>query len=229
MALVKFGPAIANASGSIGGTVFSHNRGGSYMRTRVVPIKVENGYTMVVRDAMSQVSRLWGGLTNAQREAWREYSVITPSVNRLGESKTLGGHVAFNKINARLIQQGATPIDVPPLTAPPDPLDTLSVAIGVGAGTAIVTFTGTPLPAGVSLWLWAATVASPGVSYVANKWRLVYKSAAAAATGMDVMGELEDRFGTLQAGQGLYFRGQTLDTASGLVSGFITTGAVVAP
>jgi hypothetical protein len=226
MALVKFGPAVANASGSIGGTVFSHNRGGSYIRTRVVPVKVENMFTMAARDAMATVSRLWAGLTADQREAWREYSTAVPSINRLGESKTLGGHVAFNKINARLIQQGAATLDLPPVLGPPDPLSTLSVDVDVSDGTADVTFAPTPLPANTALWLWCAPVPSAGVNYVANRWRLVYKSAAAAATGMDIQGNLNDRFGSIQAGQVLYFRGQTISTVTGLVSGFVSTVSV---
>lgn len=228
MALIQFGPAVANASGSIGGTVFSHNRGGSYMRTRVVPVKVENPFTIVVRDAMSQCSRLWAGLSNEQREAWREFSTASPSINRLGMSKTLSGHVAFNRINTRLIQQGAAVIDLPPLVGPPDPLSTFSAAIDASDATAVLTFTPTPIGANVALWVWAAPVPSAGVSYVANKWRLVHKSAANAATGIDIASDLEARFGTIQSGQVFFLRAQTIGTTTGLVSGYASTIAVAA-
>lgn len=227
MALISFGPAVANASGSIGGTVFSHNRGGSYMRTRVVPVKIENVFTQKVRDAMSNCSRLWAGLDAEQREAWREFSAANPTVNRLGQSKTLGGHVVFNRINSRLLQQGVAVIDLPPVAAPPAAPLTFSAVLDASDQSGILTFTPTPLGANKHLWVWAAMPPSAGVSYIANRWRLVYQSAANVATGADIGGDLTARFGSFQADQVFYLRAQVLDATTGLVSSFISTAGTV--
>ena len=37
MAKIKFGMMMTDASGKLGGQVFSKNRGGSYVRTKVTP------------------------------------------------------------------------------------------------------------------------------------------------------------------------------------------------
>lgn len=227
MALIRFGPAVAGASGSIGGTVFSHNRGGAYMRSRVVPVKVENTFTQEARDAMTNCSRLWAGLDYPQREAWREYAAANPVINRLGESKTLSGHVIFNRINTRLLQQGVVTIDLPPAAAPPDPLLTLSATVAAGAGTASVVFTATPAGAHKAVWVWACVLPSPGVNYVANRWRLVTKSAVNAASPLDIADDWTERFGSFIAGQVFQIRAQVLDTQTGLVSGYLHTGGAV--
>lgn len=227
MALIQYGPAVSAASGAVGGTVFSHNRGGAYLRGRVVPTKVDNPFTVAVRDALSACSRLWAGLSAEEREAWREFATANPVVNRLGQSKTVAGHVAFNQINARLIQQGASVLDLPPTAAPPSPLTSLSVDIDVSESSAVVTFAPTPLGAGIALWLWAAPLPSAGALYLGNKMRLLTRSVAAQATGLDVWADYLARFGMPQAGQTVAFRGQTLDTATGLVSSFKTSYTLV--
>lgn len=226
MALIQLGPLASQVSGSVGGSVFAHNRGGQYVRTRVVPRKVESIYTLVVRDALSACSRLWGGLTEAQRQAWREFSTNSPVVNRLGMTKTLAGHMAFNKINARLLQAGVATLDLPPVGNPPEPLSSVSVAIDTTPGSAVVTFAPTPLGAGESLWVWAAMPAGPGAQYVANRWRLVYKGAAATATGVDIWDDLLARYGEIQVGQTFALQAQVLDQSTGLVSSLLPTVAV---
>lgn len=221
MALIQLGPLAARVSGSIGGTVFSHNRGGQYARQRVAPTRVQTLYTSSARDALAACARAWGSLTNEQRQAWREYSIANPVVNRIGMSKTLSGHMAFNAINTRVLQGGGTSLDLPPLVGPPEPLGSASIALSATASTAVVTFANTPLGAGKCLWLWAAVAAGPGASYFGNRWRLVYRSDAAQATGPDVWDDLVGRFGSIQVGQYVGFNAQVLDQATGLVSAFL--------
>jgi hypothetical protein len=221
MALIQLGPLAAQVSGSIGGTVFAHNRGGAYARTRVVPRKVENLNTLAVRDALSTASRAWGGLTEAQRQAWREFSTNSPVVNRLGMSKTLAGHMAFNKIASRLLLQGLAILTLPPVENPPAALTGLSIDLDATAGTAVVTFAPTPIGADKHLWLWSAMPAGPGAQYVANKWRLIHLGVANAPTGTDVWDDLLGRYGDIQVGQAMAFQAQVFDASTGLVSSFL--------
>lgn len=226
MALIQLGPLASQVSGSIGGTVFSHNRGGSYIRSRVVPVKVENQYTLEVRDALSQCSRLWGGLSEEERQAWRQFSTDTPVINKIGMSKTLSGHMAFNKVNSRLLLQGVAPVDLPPSVNPPNALTTFSLDLDATAGTAEVTFTTTPVGAGKALWIWGALPAGPGARYVANKWRLFYRGGPAVATGVDVWDSIVARWGAIQPGQVMALQAQILSTTSGLVSAMLPYIAV---
>ena len=223
MALYTPGPMVGAVSGRVGGTIFSHNRGGAYIRNGVVPVLVQSGYTENARNALAACARAWGALTAEERQNWAAYTVENPVVNRLGQKKTLSGHMAYNALNTRLVQAGETPLDVPPNSGSPAPLTDLTADIDVSDGTAILTFAPTPLAAGRRLMVWGCVVNKPGVNYVANKYRLLTYSAAAQATGLDIQSALNARFGALQAGDRVFLRAQVLDTATGLVSSFIST------
>jgi hypothetical protein len=81
-----------------------------------------------------------------------------------------------------------------------------------------VAYTPTPALAGIAVQCYAYLANSPGVSYVRNRLALVTTSAAAAATPLDIAQDVEDRFGTPQAGQTLHIGLRALDTTTGLVS-----------
>lgn len=227
MALFTPGPMVGAVSGRVGGTIFSHNRGGAYIRNGVVPTRVVSTYTELVRNALAACSRAWGSLTDEERLNWAAYTVENPVVNRLGQKKTLSGHMAYNALNARLVQAGDTPIDVPPNADSPAALATLSAVVDASTPSAVLTFTATPLSASERLMVFGCVVNKPGVNYVANKFKLLNYSDKAQATGLDVIGDLANRFGAVQAGDRVFFRVQVLDTLTGLVSGFKSTEVTV--
>ena len=226
MALITPGPMIGEASGRIGGTIFSHNRGGMYVRNGVIPTKVTSPYTDEVRNVLTSCARSWASISDSERQAWREYCVDHPVVNRLGQKKTLSGHMAFNAVNARLLQSGDSIIHVPSIAAAPAPLTSLSLVVDTTPGSAVLTILPTPIGANNRLWTWAVAIGSPGVGYYANKWRLVNKSAKNQATALDIWSDLEDRFGEIDLGTRVLIRCQVLDTLTGLVSGFVEAVAV---
>ena len=49
MAKIKFGMMMTDASGKLGGQVFSKNRGGSYVRTKSTPVNRQSSAQMNVR------------------------------------------------------------------------------------------------------------------------------------------------------------------------------------
>lgn len=100
MALVRFGGGVASYSGSIGGTVFSRNRGGAYARNRVTPINPGSSFQAVVRSLMSQLANHWAEtLTPAQRSAWDSYADAVPLPNPLGDPRNVGGVGMFVRGN----------------------------------------------------------------------------------------------------------------------------------
>lgn len=92
MALIRPGGGVASISGSIGGTTFARNRGGSYARNRTVPIDPGSSFQSLVRSLMSGLANVWAEtLTEAQRSAWDSYAEAVPLPNPLGESRNVGG------------------------------------------------------------------------------------------------------------------------------------------
>lgn len=228
MALVKYGPLAAAVSGKIGGTVFSRNRGGAYLRTWAMPANPQTSFQTNIRTILSQLSSDWRTLTDAQRMQWAVWASQNPITNAIGERTILSGHQAFVQINHRVLQSGGTQLDVPALASAPDALLTLSVAAAAGASTVGLTFTATPLGAGCKLWILAAKVDSAGIKNVNNLFRLVGLSAAAQASPFAAGTMIETRCGELVENQIVHVRACVVDTASGLLSLPIEASAIVA-
>lgn len=79
------------ASGSIGGATFSHNKGGMYVRSRAIPTDPNTQYQAAVRAILAQVSTGWRELASAVRAGWADYAAQTPITNALGDTVYLSG------------------------------------------------------------------------------------------------------------------------------------------
>lgn len=104
MALIKLGGGVVDIRGSIGGTVFSKNRYGSYTRGRTIPVDPGTTAQTKIRAVYGQVRDAWfNTLTAAQRAAWAVYASNVSVQNRLGESITLTGWNMFSRTNACML------------------------------------------------------------------------------------------------------------------------------
>jgi post-segregation antitoxin (ccd killing protein) len=227
--MAKFtpGPTIGAASGSVGGTVYSRNRYGAYLRNRAVPVTSTTQEALNAKGRLAAQSEAWRALNDEQRAAWNTYTQTNPVTGPLGMSQVLTGHAAYVGINARLARAGDTLLSLPPVSTAPTALATLSATYDVGAGTTVLTFTATPLAAGVRLWVKYAVVDSTGINYVENLFKLCTVTSAAQATGYDYESDVEARFGTLSVGQKLVIRAHTFDGATGLLSAPLQTSGVI--
>lgn len=219
MAKIMYGSLAGAISGSLGNDVFSHNKGGAYVRRRVIPTKVENTYTTEVRNNLTACSRAWGALTSDQQAAWNTYAQSHPITDRLGQKQVLFGAAAYTQINARILRAGDTVISLPPAVVAPVPLLTFSGAATAAAQDCVLTYTGTPLAATERLWLQAALLINPGQNYFKNLLKLVVVSDLAQATGLDVGPEINDRFGTWAVGNRIILMGAVYESTTGLLSG----------
>ena len=87
-------------SGSVGGVVASHNKGGAYLRGRSVPTNPNSARQQTVRSAFAASAIGWAGLTVEQREAWEGYAALTAVTNRIGESITVSGFNMYVRANS---------------------------------------------------------------------------------------------------------------------------------
>lgn len=117
MAIIIPGVAISQASGRVGGTIFSRNRGGAYIRNGSKPSVVTTPYAQTIKAILANFSAQWQDLTAEQREAWTEWATQNPITNRLGQQRTLSGHGAFVQINARLAAAGGASLTDPRLAS----------------------------------------------------------------------------------------------------------------
>jgi hypothetical protein len=85
-------PVFSAVSGSIGGTTFSHNKGGMYTRARAIPT---NPNTLRQQDTRLQlgaaVSAWIEDLDASDRNSWNTYAANVPVTNKLGQTVNLSG------------------------------------------------------------------------------------------------------------------------------------------
>lgn len=116
MAIIRFAGGVAQASGSIGGTTFSHNRGGPYMRTRAIPTNPGSPQQSDVRATMSLLTSRWRDTLDAgQRGAWDTYALNVPLPNALGEPRNVGGLGMYVRSNVGRDQVPLAIIDDAPV------------------------------------------------------------------------------------------------------------------
>lgn len=216
--LIKLGPLIAGASGTAGGQVFSHNRGGLYTRAWAKPVVATSDAALTAKAIFTAASQAWASLTAIQQDAWKAWAQQNQVTNRLGDQTTLDGHAAYVMLNARLAQGGITAISIPPVGGAPLSLTSLSGTFDIGAGDFEINFTPTPLGANRRLWVQTAIVNSAARNYVKNLYKLISVSAANVATGVDLSAELADRFGTLQVGQTVHYLVSVMNDDDGRLS-----------
>lgn len=111
-----FKPLIgAELSGSVGGITASHNKGGAYFRSRVVPTNPGTPFQAVPRQQLGNLAALWtNALSIAQRDAWDQYALNVPLLNALGESLTVTGLNMYIRSNVPRLQNGLPRVDVAP-------------------------------------------------------------------------------------------------------------------
>jgi len=117
LALIKMGALAQDVRGSLNGTVFSRNKGGAFVRSKVSPCQPLSRWSSGTREVFKACAQRWSGtLTAAQRSAWNAFALLHPYVNVFSDSIVLPGVAMYAAVNARLRQCGQTAIDEVPAT-----------------------------------------------------------------------------------------------------------------
>lgn len=115
MALVVL-PEGQQRSGSAGGTVWSRNRYGAYIRNRSVPVNPNTDRQVAVRNAVRALTIAWqNALSQAQRDAWNVYAGNVTWKNKLGQDVNLTGLNHYVRSNAPRVQNGIARVDAAPV------------------------------------------------------------------------------------------------------------------
>lgn len=225
---MKFTPGIAVGamSGSIGGTTFSHNKGGPYARTRAIPTNPSTQSQLTRRAALATHSQNWRDLTDDDRQSWTEWARQNPITNTLGQSILKSGHQSFVGLNSRISLDAGTSITVPPIVSAPPAFTFIDQAGDIGTGSFNLTFSGV-LEAGNKIELWGALINSAGVGYVENLVKFIAFSPADQATPWDNESDIASVLGTITAGQTLHIRAAQYDPLTGLRSPFLNDRVVI--
>jgi hypothetical protein len=210
-------------SGSRASLTASHNRFGQYHRNRRTGTNPRSTRQGIVRAALSLASAAWRGLTDAQRDGWKSLGLMMERTDSLGTSYTLQPNQAYVSVNAANAAAGNAQVaDAPALTTP---TSLATVTITLTAVAFSIAYTATPLPAGARLFVFASPQKSAGRSF-ANDLRLLFVSAAAAASPANVLAAYTAKFGVPVTGNRIFLT--LVVYQSGFLSGPFYISQVVA-
>lgn len=185
-------------SGSVGGVVASHNRGGQYLRNRSIPVNTNTDLQQLVRGFLTAASQTWRTLTDAQRGGWTAYAASTPVLNRLGESITLSGHGMYVRCNAfRLSAGGSQVTSAPPVPGSVDLGGSRTIVASAASG---ISFTCTGATADSFTLISYGPPQSPGVQFFRAPYSL-FARATMTATGFAATSPVGFRYGGLVVGE----------------------------
>ena len=171
MAKIKFGMMMTDASGKLGGQVFSKNRGGSYVRTKVTPINPQSVAQSAIRSIFASISQGWSALTDTQRQSWNSAVDSYGKTDVFGDVRNPSGKNLFQRLNQNLAISNQTgllvvglPDAIPLITEPHAYLDSEGLAIAISTQGNVT---------GSKVVVWATPPLSAGTRFVRNRLRQI--------------------------------------------------------
>ena len=202
MAKIKFGMMMTDASGKLGGQVFSKNRGGSYVRTKVTPTNPQTSAQSTIRGIFASISSRWSSLTDAQRNTFNGFVQAYARTDIFGDLRNPSGKSLFQRLNQNLEISGQLQIDV--CTSPSEvPFANLVSATGSVVGASfLVDYAGDLV--GAKVVVWATPQLSQGTKFVKNQLRQLIVADGANAGTVDIQSAYAAKFGLPVAGANIY-------------------------
>lgn len=227
MAKIKFGAMMVDARGKLGGHVFSKNRAGAYVRSKVTPSNPQTADQVAQRALLASASQSWRGLTEVERLAWNGAVANYATTNVFGDIVNPTGATLHTRLNINVALVGGAPITTPPLPVGIVSPAGLTITPDATGGSFEVAWTGGAVPAGTKMVVECSPMVSVGRYNVNNRLRVVATFAAAATSPQDIIAAYEAKFGSLVAGQKVFARVKYINVSTGEVSQSLVASAIV--
>lgn len=162
------------ASGSIGGVTYSHNRGGMYTRARAIPVDPGSAFQLAIRAIVAALTSAWNDtLTAAQRTAWETYAANVLIPDRLGEPRNIGGIGQYIRTNVPRLQGSLSRLDDGPTVFNLGEFTAPAIASVTAPNTASITFTTGDAwhAAGGAMYILASRGVNPTLNYFKGPYR----------------------------------------------------------
>lgn len=226
MAKILTTAIVADIRNKLNGSVFSKNKGGAYIRTKVTPVNPQSVAQQNVRNHLSTNSQAWRGLTEAQRQGWNNAAPNFPYTDIFGNIKQLSGFQLYVKLNTNLaviaaaaISDAPTPVAIPALTA-------LSLAATPSPSLSL-TFAPTPVPADFKMIVESTPNVTPGKEFVKNLYRVIAVEDAAATSPFNALASFQALFGDPIDGMKVFMRVKLVSSLTGQAGIPLATSALV--
>lgn len=204
MAKIKFGMMMTDARGKLGGQVFSKNRAGAYVRTKVTPVNPQTAAQSRVRSNLALFSGLWNGLSEAERQSFNSSVEAWQTTDIFGDIKKPSGKNLYTKLNLNLRNSGQAPV-----TTAPDKVEIpvfLDTSATLSATADSITIAGL-FPGSLGRYQIEATPPlNQGVSFAKNRFRVIEYVNQETGTTADVYNSYVAKFGEPASGDNIQFR-----------------------
>lgn len=228
MAKIKLSALVSEMRGKLNGSVFSKNRGGAYLRTKVTPVNPSTIAQGTVRAALTSFAQGWRGLTEAQRDAWNSAVGSWATTDIFGDIKNPSGINLYNKLNLNLFNAGQSSIDTPPLPASVGFFDSATLTAAAGTPAMSLAFTATGLAAGQTVIVEATPMISAGINNAKSKFRKISTFAGGSASPQNILAAYTAKFGSLVAGQKVIVRVKAIDDTTGTAGQYTQASVIIA-
>lgn len=224
MAKIKLGAIVVDMRGKSNGHVFSKNRGGAYMRTKVTPSNPQSTFQMNVRGIFAAISSAWSSLTAANRQSFENLVSSYARTDIFGDLRNPTGKNLFQRLNQNLELTGQAQ-----LTTCPEPSEVpFANVTGSSANfsTPLFEIVLGGVTTGSKLMFFATPPLSQGTKFVKNKLRLIAVQDGDVAGSFDITNAYTSRFGALAAAQNIHV-GVRVVNANGQASPLETVKATI--
>jgi hypothetical protein len=207
MAKIKLGVAVAEISGKIGGTVFSHNSDGAHARSHTNQCRPRNVKQRAVSSKFMQATQAWRSVTDANRKTWYALAI---SLGKRSLAFRLYLHYYLEALHGGLTLPTAAPahgsgfkVSSPSFTISrtPDKLSFLYSGI-ISAGQAVM--------------IYATPPQSLGIDFSLKGERLIKICDATDTSPMDITSDYATEFGAcFPSGSQICIRAHSIPTEPG--------------
>lgn len=225
---IKFGSAIVDGRGKIGGHVASKNRGGAYLRTKVTPVNPQSLAQQANRVDFQTISQGWRDLTESQRKQFIAAVSDYKKTDIFGDIRVPSGSNLYQKLNMNLSYANSALISVPDAALSSPVQEPIVAAAAAGAGTFTVDIDSAALPADVALVVECTGPVGAGQSFVKNRFTKLQTAAPSASAPFNIAASYVAKYGALVAGQKIFVRTKMVNTTSGIASGYSSAVITVA-
>lgn len=191
MAKIKFGMFMTDARGKVGGQVFSKNRGGAYVRTKVTPANGQTARQSFVRQLLGAISQSWSGLTQSARDSFDGAVAQWSKTDIFGDIRNPTGKNLFTRLNINLVNSGQAEI----LVAPQKAEMPFVVATGIGYDGSEMLINDTENEPTAVMVVSATSPQSAGTNFFRGKYRQIGFYPGASIKTADLFDDYVAKFG----------------------------------
>jgi len=214
---------MTDARGKLGGQVFSKNRGGSFVRTKVTPANPQTSSQSLARSRFALLNNRWNELTEEQRIAWNAIVGEYSRTDIFGDLRNPTGKNLFVGLNSNLIMTLQDVREDP--TSPVALYDCVGATLGNVTNEEIV-LNGAPVIDDQVYMVQSTSCVSAGIFNFTGKYKNI-GIIGGSATAQDLINEFLVKYGIPIAGRKIAFNIKAISTITGQASSGVKLSAVV--